>query len=71
MLLQVNYICTGPVMQVKVAGILARSDLLITRNVEWANIAFGFEQVSCMTFWDPTKFVELSCAYKVKNVGFP
>ena len=46
MVLQVKFICTGLVMQVKAAGILARSDLLITRNVEWANIAFGFEQVS-------------------------
>lgn len=27
------------------APVLARSDLLITRNVEWANLALGFEQV--------------------------
>lgn len=27
------------------APVLARPDLLVTRNVEWANLAFGFEQV--------------------------
>ena len=31
--------------QEKIAPVLARPDLLITRNVEWANLAFGFEQV--------------------------
>lgn len=32
-------------LQEKIAPVLARPDLLITRNVEWANLAFGFEQV--------------------------
>jgi len=31
--------------QEKLSSVLARPDLLITRNVEWANLAFGFEQV--------------------------
>jgi hypothetical protein len=32
-------------LQEIIAAVLARPDLLITRNVEWANLAFGFEQV--------------------------
>lgn len=28
-----------------IAPILSRPDLLVTRNVEWANLALGFEQV--------------------------
>lgn len=32
------------------APVLARPDLLVTRNVEWANLAFGFEQVPIVIF---------------------
>jgi hypothetical protein len=33
------------------APVLARPDLIITRNVEWANLAFGFEQVLSVSFF--------------------
>jgi hypothetical protein len=33
--------------------VLARPDLLITRNVEWANLAFGFEQQNRYVIMDP------------------
>jgi uncharacterized protein YxjI len=33
--------------------VLARPDLLITRNVEWANLAFGFEQQNRYVIIDP------------------
>lgn len=31
--------------QAMVAPLLARSNLLITRDIEWANLMLGFEQV--------------------------
>ncbi|KAA0047090.1 altered inheritance rate of mitochondria protein 25 [Cucumis melo var. makuwa] len=31
-------------MEVRVAPLLARSNLLITRDIEWANLVFGLEQ---------------------------
>ncbi|KAG0592022.1 hypothetical protein KC19_1G218700 [Ceratodon purpureus] len=37
----------------KIAPILGRSDLLITRNVEWANLALGFEQQNKYVIMDP------------------
>lgn len=37
----------------KIAPVLARSDLLITRNVEWANVALGFEQQNKYVIMDP------------------
>ncbi|XP_073390459.1 phospholipid scramblase family protein C343.06c isoform X3 [Physcomitrium patens] len=33
--------------------VLARPDLIITRNVEWANLAFGFEQENSYIIMDP------------------
>lgn len=33
------------VVQAAFASVLARSDLIMTRRVEWANILIGFEQV--------------------------
>ncbi|KAH9560148.1 hypothetical protein CY35_06G091700 [Sphagnum magellanicum] len=37
----------------KLSPVLARPDLLITRNVEWANLAFGFEQQNRYVIMDP------------------
>lgn len=41
-------VTVGFAWQEKIAPVLARPDLLITRNVEWANLAFGFEQVELL-----------------------
>ncbi|CAK9274896.1 unnamed protein product, partial [Sphagnum jensenii] len=43
---------TSPVEEI-IATVLARPDLLITRNVEWANLAFGFEQQNRYVIIDP------------------
>ncbi|CAM6075515.1 unnamed protein product [Sphagnum tenellum] len=43
---------TSPVEEI-IAPVLARPDLLITRNVEWANLAFGFEQQNRYVIIDP------------------
>lgn len=53
--------------QMVLVPVLARPDLIITRNVEWANLAFGFEQVpfvSCCVCHRLFTFVNafLSCA---------
>ncbi|KAL2631904.1 hypothetical protein R1flu_016590 [Riccia fluitans] len=37
----------------KLTGVLGRPDLIITRNVEWANLAFGFEQQNKYVIMDP------------------
>ncbi|KAJ0974681.1 hypothetical protein J5N97_016646 [Dioscorea zingiberensis] len=39
--------------EVKLAPLLARPDLLITRDIEWANIMFAFEQESRYIVVDP------------------
>ncbi|KAJ7570682.1 hypothetical protein O6H91_01G131200 [Diphasiastrum complanatum] len=49
---------TGPLMpncpeEIKLAPVLARPILMITRNIEWANIAFGFEQQNRYVIMDP------------------
>jgi hypothetical protein len=31
--------------EAKIATLLARSNLLVTRDIEWANLVLGFEQV--------------------------
>ncbi|MCO5580690.1 hypothetical protein L7F22_034560 [Adiantum nelumboides] len=36
-----------------VAPLLARSDLLVTRNIEWANVLLGFEQENKYVIMDP------------------
>ncbi|KAL3689906.1 hypothetical protein R1sor_016215 [Riccia sorocarpa] len=47
-----NYVNPGNTEE-KLAGILGRPDLIITRNVEWANLAFGFEQQNKYVIMDP------------------
>jgi hypothetical protein len=37
----------------KLASVLGRPDLIVTRNVEWANLAFGFEQQNRYVIMDP------------------
>ncbi|OAE32202.1 hypothetical protein AXG93_1793s1360 [Marchantia polymorpha subsp. ruderalis] len=39
--------------QERLAAVLGRPDLIITRNVEWANLAFGFEQQNKYVIMDP------------------
>lgn len=34
--------------QVKLAPLLARANLLVTRDIEWANLMLGFEQVKIL-----------------------
>lgn len=43
----------------KVAPLLARTDLLITRHVEWANILVGFEQENRYVIVDPRQALAL------------
>ncbi|KAH9321353.1 hypothetical protein KI387_015992, partial [Taxus chinensis] len=47
---------------VKIAPLLARANLLITRDVEWANLVFSFEQESRYAIVDPS--------YSQTPVGF-
>lgn len=42
--------CSRLVLQAQFASVLARSDLIMTRKVEWANLLIGFEQVIATTF---------------------
>ncbi|KAI0499701.1 hypothetical protein KFK09_017909 [Dendrobium nobile] len=48
--------------EVKLAPLLARSNLLITRDIEWANIMFAFEQENRYAMVDP--------CYPQSPVGF-
>lgn len=48
--------------EVKLAPLLARSNLLITRDIEWANIMFAFEQENRYAMMDP--------CYPQSPVGF-
>ncbi|XP_057872411.2 uncharacterized protein LOC131078677 isoform X1 [Cryptomeria japonica] len=48
--------------EVKIAPLLARANLLITREVEWANLVFSFEQENRYAIVDPT--------YSQTPVGF-
>lgn len=45
-----------------VAPLLARSNLLITRNIEWANLVFGFEQEN--------RYAMVDVCYPQSPVGF-
>ncbi|MBA0557614.1 hypothetical protein Golob_014670 [Gossypium lobatum] len=38
-------VCCCHIIQAQIAHLLARSNLLITRDIEWANLVLGFEQV--------------------------
>ncbi|KAI9108282.1 hypothetical protein K1719_020765 [Acacia pycnantha] len=48
--------------EAKVAPLLARSNLLITRDIEWANLAFGFEQEN--------RYAIVDVCYPQSPVGF-
>ncbi|XP_061357347.1 altered inheritance rate of mitochondria protein 25 [Gastrolobium bilobum] len=48
--------------EAKVATLLARSNLLITRDIEWANLAFGFEQEN--------RYAIVDVCYPQSPVGF-
>lgn len=39
--------------EAKVAPLLARTDLVVTRNIEWANVLIGFEQENRYVIMDP------------------
>eukprot|EP00252_Welwitschia_mirabilis_P005487 TRINITY_DN1596_c0_g1_i2.p1 TRINITY_DN1596_c0_g1~~TRINITY_DN1596_c0_g1_i2.p1 ORF type:complete len:376 (+),score=62.96 TRINITY_DN1596_c0_g1_i2:246-1373(+) len=40
--------------EVKIASVLARANLIITRKIEWANLMFSFEQENRYAIVDPT-----------------
>ncbi|KAF1896811.1 hypothetical protein Lal_00034512 [Lupinus albus] len=48
--------------EAKVAPLLARSNLLITRDIEWANLVFGFEQEN--------RYAIVDVCYPQSPVGF-
>ncbi|XP_008785041.2 altered inheritance rate of mitochondria protein 25 isoform X2 [Phoenix dactylifera] len=48
--------------EVRLAPLLARANLLITRDIEWANIMFAFEQES--------RYVIMDASYPQSPVGF-
>lgn len=56
---------------VQVAPLLARSNLLITRDIEWANLVLGFEQVTFFSLSHPYFRFEMSlkcysCSFRAK-----
>lgn len=57
--------------EVQVAPLLARSNLLITRDIEWANLVLGFEQVTFFSLSHPYFRFEMSlkcysCSFRAK-----
>ncbi|XP_052176453.1 altered inheritance rate of mitochondria protein 25 [Diospyros lotus] len=48
--------------EARIAPLLARSNLLITRNIEWANVVFGFEQEN--------QYAIVDICYPQSPVGF-
>ncbi|KAJ0080493.1 hypothetical protein Patl1_24552 [Pistacia atlantica] len=46
-----SYTCSVDLINVQVAPLLARSNLLITRDTEWANLVLGFDQVHRPFWW--------------------
>ncbi|CAM6089242.1 unnamed protein product [Calypogeia fissa] len=50
---QRDYIVPATSEEETLAPVLGRPDLIVTRNVEWANLAFGFEQQNKYVIMDP------------------
>ncbi|KAJ0078837.1 hypothetical protein Patl1_24575 [Pistacia atlantica] len=47
-----SYTCSVDLINVLVAPLLARSNLLINRDIEWANLVLGFEKDNCYAVVD-------------------
>ncbi|KAL2921501.1 Altered inheritance rate of mitochondria protein 25 [Bienertia sinuspersici] len=57
-----GYLAPTTVEEAQVAPLLARSNLLITRHIEWANLVFGFEQEN--------RYAIVDVCYPHSPVGF-
>ncbi|KAH7415335.1 hypothetical protein KP509_14G038500 [Ceratopteris richardii] len=55
--------------EARVAPLLARTDLIVTRNIEWANILAGFEQENKYVIMDPREGLSV-VGYIIESSNF-
>ncbi|XP_021725916.1 altered inheritance rate of mitochondria protein 25-like [Chenopodium quinoa] len=62
-----RYLAPTSPEEVQVSSLLARANLLITRDIEWADVAFGFEQGICCL---QNRYAIVDVSYPQTLVGF-